>query len=341
MTFNNGTVNQETAQLPIYVNGKETPTIFDVLDTGSRDFVLGIPWLRRWSPRIDWKTGHLQWDEAREERPGSGLSESPQLHGTVAREGRTQSALPERPQLYGIAAHENEREGPEDGLSGRAGLLGVVVLSDNADELDAIPPQYRKYRKFFQEELETGLPAHSQFDHYVPLKEGQHPKFHRIYPLNRVQEAALEEYLEENLRKGYIRPSTSPRGIPDPIRTKEGRTTTTLCRLQTAQRHYNQESIPSAVDFGTTRQTTRSPDLHDARFKGSIQSDPNSRRGRVEDRFSNKAGTLRIPGHAFRTYQCTGQLPSHDQPCPSELSRSVRSSLSGRHLVLFGNARRA
>ncbi|KAJ2891394.1 hypothetical protein MKZ38_000508 [Zalerion maritima] len=38
MTFNNGTVNQETAQLPIYVNGKETPTIFDVLDTGSRDF---------------------------------------------------------------------------------------------------------------------------------------------------------------------------------------------------------------------------------------------------------------------------------------------------------------
>ncbi len=60
MTFNNGTVNQETAQLPIYVNGKETPTIFDVLDTGSRDFVLGIPWLRRWSHRIDWKTGYLQ-----------------------------------------------------------------------------------------------------------------------------------------------------------------------------------------------------------------------------------------------------------------------------------------
>lgn len=62
--------------------------------------------------------------------------------------------------------------------------------------------------------METGLPAHSQFDHHIPLKEGQHPKFHRIYPLNRVQEAALEEYLEENLRKEYIRPSTSPAGYP-------------------------------------------------------------------------------------------------------------------------------
>jgi len=56
MIFNNGTVNQETARLPIYMDGKETPTIFDVLDTGSRDFVLGIPRLRRWSPRIDWET---------------------------------------------------------------------------------------------------------------------------------------------------------------------------------------------------------------------------------------------------------------------------------------------
>lgn len=120
----------------------------------------------------------------------------------------------ERPQLYGIAINYNEREGPEDGLSGHAGLLGAVELNGNADELDAILPQYRKHRKLFQEELETGLPAHSQFDHHIPLKEGQHPKFHRIYPLNRVQEAALEEYLEENLRKGYIRPSTSPAGYP-------------------------------------------------------------------------------------------------------------------------------
>lgn len=212
MAWATGTVNQETARLPIYVNGKETPTIFDVLDTGSRDFVLGFPLLRRWSPRIDWKTGHFQWDKACKERPRSGLSGSPQLHETVAREGRTQSVLPERPQLHGIATNDNEKEGPEDGLSGRAGLLGAVELNGNTDELDAIPPQYRKYRKLFQEELETGLPAHSQFDYHIPLKEGQHSKFHRIYTLNRVQEAVLEEYLEENLRKGYIRPLTSPAG---------------------------------------------------------------------------------------------------------------------------------
>src|SRR3569833_3408447 len=138
---------------------------------GDDDGVLELTKRRRCTPRIDCKTGNPQYDAAREERPRSSLSERPQLHETVAREGRTQSVLPERPQLYGKAARERER--PEDGLSGRAGLLGAVELSGNADELDTIPPQYQKYQKLFQEELETGLPAHSQFGHNIPLEEGQ------------------------------------------------------------------------------------------------------------------------------------------------------------------------
>jgi hypothetical protein len=52
----------------------------------------------------------------------------------------SKSGPSERPQLHGIATNDNEREGPEDGLSGRAGLLGAVELNGNADELDAIPP---------------------------------------------------------------------------------------------------------------------------------------------------------------------------------------------------------
>src|SRR3569833_2010361 len=99
---------------------------------GDDDGVLELTKRRRCTPRIDRKTGNPQYEEAREERPRSSLTERPQLHETVAREGRTQSVLPERPQLYekearegrtqsilparqqlyGIAAHESE--GPED-----------------------------------------------------------------------------------------------------------------------------------------------------------------------------------------------------------------------------------
>jgi hypothetical protein len=62
--------------------------------------------------------------------------------------------------------------------------------------------------------LDTGLPEHTKWDHEIPLKPETQPKFNKIYGLNEEQLKALREYLEENLRKGYIRPSTSPAGYP-------------------------------------------------------------------------------------------------------------------------------
>ncbi|KAL0942114.1 reverse transcriptase domain protein, partial [Colletotrichum truncatum] len=44
------------------------------------------------------------------------------------------------------------------------------------DRLLSIPEEYRQYQKLFAEELETGLPEHSNYDHEIPLKEGKEPK---------------------------------------------------------------------------------------------------------------------------------------------------------------------
>jgi hypothetical protein len=53
------------------------------------------------------------------------------------------------------------------------------------------------------------LPKHSKWDHEITLMPGKELKFHWIYPLNEIQLEALRKYLDENLKKGYIRPSTS------------------------------------------------------------------------------------------------------------------------------------
>lgn len=79
---------------------------------------------------------------------------------------------------------------------------------------ERIPEEYRQYGKLFSDELETGLPEHSRWDHEIPLEPGSKPRIHKIYPLNEEKTKALEEYLAENLKKGYIRPSTSPAGFP-------------------------------------------------------------------------------------------------------------------------------
>ncbi|OAQ63783.1 pol protein [Purpureocillium lilacinum] len=90
----------------------------------------------------------------------------------------------------------------------------VITKEPKPVRSERIPEEYRQYGKLFSDELETGLPEHSRWDHEIRLEPGSKPRIHKIYPLNEEKTKALKEYLAENLKKGYIRPSTSPAGFP-------------------------------------------------------------------------------------------------------------------------------
>ena len=69
--------------------------------------------------------------------------------------------------------------------------------------------------KIFEErEPAQMLPEHKPWDHEIPLQEGKEPAFQPIYRLTEQELKELRTYLDENLAKGYIRPSTSPAGYP-------------------------------------------------------------------------------------------------------------------------------
>ena len=46
----------------------------------------------------------------------------------------------------------------------------------------------------------------------IELQEGKEPPFGPLYPLSQKELEALYQYVEENLEKGFIRPSKSPAG---------------------------------------------------------------------------------------------------------------------------------
>ena len=48
----------------------------------------------------------------------------------------------------------------------------------------------------------------------IELLPGKEPLYRLIYPLSQTELAALRDFLEENLAKGFIRESKSPIGIP-------------------------------------------------------------------------------------------------------------------------------
>jgi len=73
-----------------------------------------------------------------------------------------------------------------------------------------LPEVYTKYRTIFEKEASERMPERKAWDHAIDLKTDFIPKDCKIYPLSPEEQKEQDKFLEENLRKGYIRPSKSP-----------------------------------------------------------------------------------------------------------------------------------
>ena len=78
-----------------------------------------------------------------------------------------------------------------------------------------VPPEYRDFAKVFSEvELER-LPVHKPWDHAIDLKPGAPENLRsKIYSMPPNEQQELDQFIKENLCKGYIRPSKSLMASP-------------------------------------------------------------------------------------------------------------------------------
>src|SRR5204863_6203857 len=78
-----------------------------------------------------------------------------------------------------------------------------------------IPDEYRDLAEVFSKAKSEELPPHrGSLDHAIPLEKDSKPVFGPIYYLSETELQVLREYIDEKLRNGFIRPSTSPFGSP-------------------------------------------------------------------------------------------------------------------------------
>ena len=78
-----------------------------------------------------------------------------------------------------------------------------------------VPSPYRHHAKVFSEKESERLPEHKPWDHAIDLKPDAPETIRtKIYPMSVNEQEELDRFLEENLRKGYIRPSKSPLSSP-------------------------------------------------------------------------------------------------------------------------------
>ena len=79
---------------------------------------------------------------------------------------------------------------------------------------EIVPRWFHKYLKVFEKKESERMLTRKAWDHAIDLREGFVSKNRKIYPLSRVEREEVQEFVKDQLRKGYIRPSKSPQMSP-------------------------------------------------------------------------------------------------------------------------------
>jgi len=201
--------------------------MFAITNIGYDDVIIGIDWLREHNPEIDWAEGTVK------------MSRCPpkcSRHSKV--KGHMESMKFERSIYFAGTEQEEdslseEEEGPEevwltpmekDSFKLSATKTNIATrLAQEAEQPgkskklleELIPSQYHEYLSVFSEEASYRLAEHSQWDHTIDFNPTKPvPKPAKVYPLTQREQEALDEFLEEKLNKGHLRPAKSSMASP-------------------------------------------------------------------------------------------------------------------------------
>ena len=99
-----------------------------------------------------------------------------------------------------------------------------------------VPKRFWKWKKVFGKRESERMPVRKAWDHAIELKEGFTPKKGKVYSLSREEREEVQAFVEDQLRKGYIRPSKSLQTSPVHfVAKKDGKR-----RMVQDYRHINQ-----------------------------------------------------------------------------------------------------
>ena len=77
-----------------------------------------------------------------------------------------------------------------------------------------VPEKFHKWIKVFSKKQSERMPTRKIWDHAIDIKKGFMPRKEKVYLLSREEREEVREFINKQLRKGYIRllklPQTAP-----------------------------------------------------------------------------------------------------------------------------------
>jgi hypothetical protein len=204
-SYRDGLVDIETVRLRMDTGDHMEWLQLDVTQIGRHEIILGMPWITKHNPTINWQTRQLVFDRCQcviRPQPLTSLWNKGQDKGT-----QTEELDQSQKEVCATSSKEPDHH-------------------DKGSHIRELPSEYEEFKGLFSEEQgPAALPEHKPWDHEIPLVDGAAPPSGPIYSLSEDDLRTLREFIDDGLKKGIIRESTSPAGasvlfVPKPDGTK-------------------------------------------------------------------------------------------------------------------------
>ena len=276
-SVNSKGVIQFTTTLFLDIGGITRQATLYVMNLGNENVILGLPWLKDVNPSINWtrKTIALKEsldqlqelfcsfsvDTKRHESHFIRPSVKPPRHvnvNAIANQHLFTYNDWETESKYITRAKQNRAIHRIIRCRSRFIPVGSPIIAKltTTTELAAaaekskpkptLPPEYSSFASVFLKEATDHVPPSRPYNHEINLDDSFTPKIGKVYPLSPDERKATEDFLDENLASGKIRPSNSPQAS---LFSLSKRRTEDSARAKTTATSTN---IPSAMP-------TRSP----------------------------------------------------------------------------------
>jgi hypothetical protein len=221
-SFNKEGEIKERCLITFDCNGRKLTEWFCVTAIGNQNLILGLPWLEKHNPIIDWKEKTLEFRDSDKDIIRTSIR-------SLCLKIDDEEAMPEQDEEI-VIRYIKSQMGPELADFERW-LNGSIYENDQwieemmdpinirrfspaqqmehkyhrTEEEVMLPPEYTKWKKVFEKKASERFPERRPWDHAIELKEDFRPKRGKIYNLSPLQQKSLNEWIKEQLGKGYIR----------------------------------------------------------------------------------------------------------------------------------------
>ena len=175
---------------------------FAVSNLGKTEIFIGHEWLKLHNPSIDWAKSTLKFDRCPVRCEPLGGWEDPESDDP-------ESEDPEIEEGDRILMVDMHREIQIRTFQTKSSKVSEQQSKKGPSKTfeEAVPGKYHDFKDLFDKENFDEMPPSRPWDHAIELLPNTKNLDCKIYPLSPDEQKQLDEFLDENLRTGRIRPS--------------------------------------------------------------------------------------------------------------------------------------